>query len=45
MEQEDANLKICQLKGNATNSSKRYSDLYYYKYKKQVAHPKMVMPK
>lgn len=41
MEQEDANLKICQLKGNATNSSKRYSDLYYYKYKKQVAHPKM----
>lgn len=41
VEQEDANLKICQLKGNATNSSKRYTDLYYYKYKKKVAHPKM----
>lgn len=41
IEQEDANLKICQLKGNATNSSKRYSDLCYYKYKKKVVHPKM----
>ena len=41
MEQLDINLKICQLKGNATNSSKRYSDLYYYKYKKKVVHPKM----
>lgn len=40
-EQKDANLKICQLKGNATNSSKRYGDLYYYKYKKHVVHPKM----
>lgn len=41
MEQEDANLKICQLKGNASNSSKRYSDLYYYKYKKRVKQSKM----
>ena len=40
-EQEDANLKVCQLKGNATNSFKRYSDLYYYKYTKKVVHPKM----
>lgn len=42
LDQEDKNLKVCQLKGNATNSSKRYSDLYYYKYKKRVAHSKMV---
>lgn len=40
-EQEDCNLKICQLKGNATPSTKRYSDLYYYKYKKRVVHSKM----
>lgn len=41
LDQEDENLKVCQLKGNAANSSKRYSDLYYYKYKKRVAHSKM----
>lgn len=41
VEQEDENLKVCQLKGNVANSSKRYSDLYYYKYKKWVAHSKM----
>lgn len=41
VDQEDANLKVCQLKGNATNSSKRYTDLYFYKYKKSVVHSKM----
>lgn len=41
VDQEDTNLKVCQLKGNVLNSSKRYSDLYYYKYKKKVVHSKM----
>lgn len=42
MDQDDVNLKICQLKGNvASANSKRYDDLYFYKYKKQVCHPKM----
>lgn len=42
MEQVDKNLKICQLKGNASNSTKRYSDLYYYKYVKRIEHSKMI---
>ena len=41
VEQENTNLKICRLRGNAINSPRRYSDLYYYKYKKKVVHPKM----
>lgn len=41
LEQEDTNLKVCQLKGNVTNNSKRYSDLYFYKYRKHVTYSKM----
>lgn len=42
MDQDEVNLKICQLKGNATSAnSKRYDDLYFFKYKKTVSHPKM----
>lgn len=40
-EQEDENLKVCQLRGNAANSPKRYGDLHYYKYKKKLTHSKM----
>lgn len=42
MDQDDPNLKICQLKGNvAPVNSKRYDDIYFYKYNKEVHHPKM----
>lgn len=41
MDQNDPNLKICQLKGNAFNTTKRYADLYFYKYTKAVHHPQM----
>jgi hypothetical protein len=42
MDLKDQNVKICKLKGNAVSSnSKRYTDLYYFKYKKKVSHPKM----
>ena len=42
MDQEDPNLKVCQLKGNAASAnSKRYEDLYFYKYIRDVHHAKM----
>lgn len=42
IDQEDKNLKLCRLKGNAfTQNNKRYSDLYFYKYDRLVSHPRM----
>lgn len=42
IDQKDSNLKICQLKGNAaTTNKKRYDDLFFFKYSKEVRHPKM----
>lgn len=41
MDQNDPYLKVCQLKGNASNNSRRYADLYFYKYTKAVHHPQM----
>ena len=38
MNQEDPNLVVCQLQGNAASNSKRYSELYYYKYSKLIHH-------
>lgn len=40
-EQNDPNLVVCQLQGNAQKNPKRYSDLYFYKYSKQVNHKLM----
>lgn len=39
--QNDPNLVVCQLQGNAALSTKRYSELYYYKYSKQIHHQLM----
>lgn len=41
MEQDDPNLVVCQLQGNASMNSKRYTDLYFYKYTRQVHHELM----
>lgn len=42
IESEDDNLVICKLKGNvATKNTRRYEDLYFYKYNKYVHHNKM----
>ena len=41
MDQNDPNLKICQMKGNASSNSKRSANLYFYKYTKAVHHPQM----
>lgn len=42
IDQDDSNLKVCQLKGNAVSTKpKRYEDLYFYKYIRDVHHAKM----
>lgn len=40
-QEDDDNLNICELEGNASKGAKRYNNLYYFKYKKNVVHPKM----
>ena len=42
VEQDDSNLKICQLNGNvAPANSRRYNERYFYKYVRNVKHSKM----
>lgn len=42
IDEEDSNLKVCTLRGNAVSKyTKRYENLYFYKYSKTVHHEKM----